>query len=163
MEKFSKEIIKDQLLSLHKITFALINTGKIDLNGEHWMGVVMNKQAKSSGYFDLFGKTFKLLENTLNFDHIHKTRHVVQSESVSTCGLHTVHVIIRMMDPMNKSSYVKKFNVLYQIKINRFLTKCLNIAVFDRKIVKFLINLSHNFRYDLVFSTHYIFVTNGDI
>ena len=43
MEQFSNEIKKDKSLSLHKRTFALISTGTIDSNGEHWMGVVMNK------------------------------------------------------------------------------------------------------------------------
>ena len=75
MEEFSNEIKKDQSLSLHERTFALINTGMIDSNGEHWMAVVMNKRTNSSGYFDSFGRTFKWLENTLNihFDHLHKT------------------------------------------------------------------------------------------
>ena len=36
---------------------------------------------------------------------------VVQSGSVSTCGLHSLYFIIRMMDPLNKSSCVTNINV----------------------------------------------------
>ena len=75
MEEFSKAIKLDQSVSLHERTFALINTGMISSNGEHCMGVVMNKKTTSCGYFDSFGRTFDWLENTLNkhFNFVHKT------------------------------------------------------------------------------------------
>ena len=81
--------------------------------GEHWMGTITNRQSNASGYFDSFGRSFPWLINTLK-EHsktVHKTRHVVQAESVSTCGLHSLYFIIRMMDPLNKASYVTNFNV----------------------------------------------------
>ena len=45
------------------------------------------------------------------FDNVHKTRHIVQAASTSTCGLHTLYFIIRKMDPLNKSKNVKEVNV----------------------------------------------------
>ena len=64
----------------------------------------MNKRTNLSGYFDSFGRTFKWLENTLNnhFDHVHKTKHVVQSESVSICGLHTIYIFHDKNDGSNE-------------------------------------------------------------
>ena len=41
-------------------TFALINTGELKTNGEHWMAVVINKRTNSCGYFDSFGETFQM-------------------------------------------------------------------------------------------------------
>ena len=54
--------------------FGLINTGNLASNGEHWMGIVMNKSTNCSGYFDS-------LENMLrkHFNKVHKTNHKVQS------------------------------------------------------------------------------------
>ena len=106
MEGFSKAIKLDRSLSLHERTFMLINTGTISSNGEHWIGVVMNKKTTLCVYFDSFGRTFDWLENTLNkhFNFVHKTRHIVQSESVWTCGLHTLYFIIRMMDPIKNQT-----------------------------------------------------------
>ena len=109
MDKLSKAIKLDKSISLHKKTFALINTGMINSNGEHWMGIVMNKQTNSCGFFDSFGRNFSWLEDTSkkHFNLVHKTKHVIQSTSSSTCGLHTLHFITKMMDPMNKSNYAK--------------------------------------------------------
>ena len=144
MEQLSNEIKKDQLLSLHERTFALINTGTIDSSGEHWIGAVMKKRTNSSGYFDFFGGTCKWLENTLNnhFDHVHKTKHVVQSESVSTCGLHTIYFIIRMMDPMNKSSYVTSVNMGDYVRLH-YGTKDGNHIIKDRDVVNHLSRKFH--------------------
>ena len=130
--------------SLHKRTFVLINTGTIDSNGEHWMGVVINRRTNSSGYFDTFGRTFKGLENTLNnhFDHMHKTRYVVQSENVSTYGLHTIYFIIRMMDLMNRLSYVRSVNVGDYVRFH-YDMKDGNHIVKDRDIVKHLSKRFH--------------------
>ena len=85
--------------------FALINTGEVTSNGEHWMGVVINKLTNNSGYFDSFCRRFDWLEEVLkrNFLSMHKTNHIVQSESTQTCGLHTIYFIIRMMDPKEKT------------------------------------------------------------
>ena len=105
----------------------------------------MNKRTNSSGYFDLFGRTFKWLENTLNnnhFDHVHKTKHVVQSESVFTCGLHTIYFIIRMMDPMNKLSYVTSVNVGEYFRLH-YDTKDGNHIVKDRDVVNHLLRKFH--------------------
>ena len=44
MEEFSKAIKLDRLVSLHKRTFALINTGMVSSSGEHWMGIVMEQK-----------------------------------------------------------------------------------------------------------------------
>ena len=98
---------------LYERTFVLINTGTKESNGEHWMGVVMNKCTNSSGYLDTFGRKFPWLMDVLreHFNHVHRTKYIVQSTSVSTCGLHSLYFIIRMMDPFNKSSYAMKVNI----------------------------------------------------
>ena len=41
MDKLSTSINKER--SLHEKIFALINTGTKASNGEHWMGVIINK------------------------------------------------------------------------------------------------------------------------
>ena len=52
------------------------------------------------------------------FNLAHKTRHVIQSTSSSTCGLHILYFIIKMMDPMNKSNYAKNVNVGEYVRIH---------------------------------------------
>ena len=73
----------------------------------------MNKRTNASGYFNSFGRKFPWLIDTLkkHFSNVHRTKHVVQAESISTCSLHTLYFIIRMMDPFNKLSYIRNVNV----------------------------------------------------
>ena len=89
-------ILTDKAHTLHERMFALINICNIETSGEHWMGVVMNKSSNLCGYFDSFGRNFKWLEETLakHYKLFHKTRHVVQSETSSTYGLHAIYLII---------------------------------------------------------------------
>ena len=98
---------------LHPKAFALINTGELKSNGEHWMGVVINKETNSCGYFDSFGRCFNWLEEALKeyFDTMRKTRHIVQSETASTYGLHTIYFIVRIMSPIDKSLATKNIDV----------------------------------------------------
>ena len=122
MDKLSSAIVKER--SLHDRIFALINTGTKASNGEHWMDMIINRQSNASGYFDSFGRNFPWLINTLK-EHsktVHITRHVVQAESVSTCGLHSLYFIIRMIDPLNKASYVTNVNVAVQNKLSHVTT-----------------------------------------
>ena len=96
MEQFSKAIKLSFLHDPNPRVFALINTGLLASSGEHWMGIVMNKNTKCCGYFDSFARGFKWLNGTLYnyFNKVHKTNHVVQSESSQTCGLHTIYFIL---------------------------------------------------------------------
>ena len=105
MQNLTNTININEKHNLHPKCFTLINTGELQSNGEHWMGLVINKRTNSCGYFDSFGCPFVWLEDTLKrcFKHVHKTNHVVQSETASTCGLHTIYFIIRMLNPMDKS------------------------------------------------------------
>ena len=106
INKFDKFIICLNILhNPNPKAFALINTGEVTSNGEHWMGVVINKLTNNSGYFDSFGGRFNWLEEVLkrNFSSVHKTNHVVQSESTQTCGLHTIYFVICMMNPKDKT------------------------------------------------------------
>ena len=106
MDKLSSAIVKERLL--HEKIFALINTGTKTSNGEHWMGTIINRRSNALGYFDSFGRNFPWLINTIK-EHsktVHQTRHNIQAEPVSTCGLHSLYFIIRMMDPLNKASYM---------------------------------------------------------
>ena len=43
MNKFDKSICLNILHNPNPKAFALINTGEVTSNGEHWMGVVINK------------------------------------------------------------------------------------------------------------------------
>ena len=72
MDKLSQAIKLDKLHSLQERTFALINSGTNESNGEHWMGVVMNKITNSCDYFDSFGRSFKWLNKMLaeHFDNL---------------------------------------------------------------------------------------------
>ena len=96
MEQFSKAIKLSFLHNPNPRVFTLINTGLLASSREHWMGVVMNKNTKCCGYFDSFARGFKWLNRTLHnhFNEVHKTNHVVQSESSQTCGLHTIYFIV---------------------------------------------------------------------
>ena len=91
MDDLSNAIQRDN--SLHDRTFALINTRVKGSNGEHWMRVIMNKRTNTCGYFDSFDRKFPWLINTLkkHFNNVHGTKYVVQAESVSMCGLHTLY------------------------------------------------------------------------
>ena len=93
--------------------FALINMGETNTNGEHWMGLVINKTTNLCSYFDSFGRNFKWLNNALMiiFDNVHKTNHVVQVESSQTCGLHTIYFIVCMMDPKDLTTPTINVNV----------------------------------------------------
>ena len=142
MDDLSNAIRRDN--SLHEHTFAIVNTGLKESSGEHWMGVIMNKRTNSSGYFDTFGRRFPWLIDTLkkHFNNVHRTRHVVQSEDVSTCSLHVLYFIIRMMDPFNKSSYVRNVNVGNYTRVH-YDTKEDNAILKDKDIVRHLSNKFH--------------------
>ena len=63
MDKLFSAIVKER--SLHDRIFALINTGTKASNGEHWMGMIINRQSNASRYFDSFGRSFPWLIDTL--------------------------------------------------------------------------------------------------
>ena len=113
MDNLCKAINMNIAQDFHPKAFALINTGGLKSNGEHWMGVVINKEANFCRYFNSFSCCFNWLEEALKkyFDTVHKTRHVVQSETASTCGLHTIYFIVRMMSLMNKTLAIKNVDV----------------------------------------------------
>ena len=73
---------------------------------------------------------------------VHKTHHVVQAESVSTCGLHSLYFIIRMMDPLNKASYVTNVNVGEYVHVHYDMKEG-NMLLKDKDIVQ---HLSKRFR-----------------
>ena len=108
------------------------------------MGVITNKRTNSLGYFDTFGRRFLWLIDTLkkHFNNVHRTRHVVQSEDFSTCGLHVLYFKIRMMDPFNKSSYVRNVNVGNYTRVH-YDTKEDNAILKDKDIVRHLSNKFH--------------------
>ena len=108
------------------------------------MGIVMNKETNSCGFFDSFGRNFSWLEDTLkkHFNFAHKTRHVIQSTSSSTCGLHTLYFIIKMVDPMNKSNCAKNVNVGEYVRIH-YNTKEENPILKGKDIVEHLSKKCH--------------------
>ena len=59
------------------------------------------------------------------------------SQSVSTCGLHSLYFIIRMIDPQNKSSYVTNVNVGEYVCIH-YNTNEGNVMLKDKDIVQHL-------------------------
>ena len=65
MDDLRKAINTNIAQDLHPEAIILINTGELKSNGEHWMGVVINKETNSSGYFDSFGHCFNWLEEAL--------------------------------------------------------------------------------------------------
>ena len=121
------------------LVFALINTGDLASNGEHWMGIVMNKSTNCSRYFDSFVRTFDWLENTLckHFNEVHKTNHKVQSESAQTCGLHTIYFIVRMMNPKDTTNMTRTINVGQYVR-RHYDTKSDNATLKDEHIVNHL-------------------------
>ena len=148
MNKFDKSIHLNILCNPNPKAFALINTGEVTSNEEHWMRVVINKLTNNSGYFDSFGRRFDWLEEVLkrNFSSMHKTNHVVQSESTQTCGLHTMYFIIRMMDPKDKTLTNQNVNVGEYVR-KHYDTKSSNGRLKDTHIVdhlskKFKTNIS---------------------
>ena len=65
MDDLRKAINMNIAQDLHPEAFALINTGELKSSGEHWMGVVINKETNSCGYFDSFWRCFNWLEEAL--------------------------------------------------------------------------------------------------
>ena len=119
MEQLSKKIetnLKQDVVNQR--TFALINTGSISLSGEHWMGLVINKTTDCCGFFDSFRRNFKWLNDTLQniFKEVHKMNHVVQKESMQTCGLHTIYFIVCMMNPKDTTNMTQTVNVGQYVK-----------------------------------------------
>ena len=108
------------------------------------MGLVMNKSSNSCGYFDSFGRQFPWLEETLkkHFKTIHRTKHIIQSEASSTCGLHTIYFIIIMMDPLNKTALTKNVNVGEYVR-HYYDTKNGNASIKDKHIVNHLAKKFH--------------------
>ena len=114
VEQLSKKIetnLKQDVVN--PCTFALINTGSISSSGEHWMGLVINKTTDCCGFFDTFGRNFKWLNDTLLnlFKEVNKTNHVVQTENVQRCGLHTIYFIVRIMNPKGTTNMTRTVNV----------------------------------------------------
>ena len=139
MKRFDKSIHLNILHNPNPKAFALINTGEVTSNGEHWMEVVINKLTNNSGYFNSFDRHFDWLEEVLkrNFSSVHKTNHVVQSESTQTCGLHTIYFIIRMMDPKDKTLTNQNVNMGEYVR-KRYDTKSSNEHLKDTHIVDHL-------------------------
>ena len=46
-----------------------------------------------------------------HFKEVHKTNHVVRSESAQTCGLHTIYFIVCMMNPKDITTMTQTVNV----------------------------------------------------
>ena len=139
MDDLCKAINTNIAQDLYPEAFILINTSELKSNGEHWMGVVINKETNCFGYFDSFGHCFNWLEEALTkyFNKVHKTRHVVQSETASMCGLHTIYFIIRMMSPMDKTLATKNVNVGSYVR-KHYDTKSGNAKLKDSHIVDHL-------------------------
>ena len=72
-----------------------------------------------------------------HFDNVQKTRHEVQAANTSTCGLHTLYFIIKMIDPLNKSKNVKEVNVGNYVRTH-YDTKQHNTVLKDRDITNHL-------------------------
>ena len=138
MDNLSKAIRTDY--PLYERTFLLINTGTKESNGEHWMGVVMNNCTNSSGYLDTFERKFPWLMNVVkkHFNHVHRTKYIVQLTSVSTCGLYSLYFIIRMMDSFSKSSYAMNIDIGEYVRIH-YDTKEDNAVLKDKDIVNYLL------------------------
>ena len=101
----------------------------------------MNKRSNSLGYFHTFGRRFPWLIDTLkkHFNNVYSTRHVVQSENFSGCGLHVLYFILRMMDPFNKSSYIRNVNVGNYTRVH-YDTKEDNTILKNKDVVRHLSN-----------------------
>ena len=108
------------------------------------MGVVMNKRTNSAGYLDTFRRKFPWLMDVLkkHFNHVRGTKYLIQSTSSSTCGLHSLYFIIRMMDPFNKSSYAMNVNVGEYVCVH-YETKEDNAVLKDKDIVNYLSRKFH--------------------
>ena len=119
--------------------FALINTGHLSSSGEHWMELVVNKVTKSSGYFDSFGRHFKWLHELLKkiLNEVHRTSHVVQAESLQTCGLHTIYFIVCMMNPKDVTNMTHQVNVGQYVRLH-YDTKSNDTHLKDDDIIKHL-------------------------
>ena len=139
MEQFSKAIKLSFLHDPNPRVFTLINTGLLASSGEHWMGIVINKNTKCCGYFDSFARGFKWLNGTLHnhFNEVHKTNHVVQSESSQTCGLHTIYFIVRMMNPKDNTMATRTVNVGHYVR-RHYDTSSNDAKLKDRHIVNHL-------------------------
>ena len=77
------------------------------------MGLVINKTTDCCGFFDTFEQNFKWLNDTLLnlFKEVHKTNHVVQTETAQICGLHMIYFIVRMMNPKDTTNMTQTVNV----------------------------------------------------
>ena len=141
MDNLSKSIQINMNQDPNPCIFALINTWNLASNGEHWMGIVMNKCTNSSGYFDSFSRTFDWLENMLgkHFNEVHKTNHKVQSESAQTCGQHTIYFIVHMMNPKDTTNMTHTINVGQYMR-RHYNTKSSNATLKDEHIVNHLSN-----------------------
>ena len=141
MSKLIDQIKLNIKQDVNPCAFALINMGETNTNGEHWMGLVMNKTTDSCSYFDSFGKNFKWLN--LNsalitiFDNVHKTNHVVQAESSQTCGLHTIYFIVCMMDPKDLTTPTINVNVGQYVR-KHYDTTSTNVNLKDKDIMNHL-------------------------
>ena len=133
------KLINQIKLNIKQDVNPLINIGETNTNGEHWMGLVINKTTNSCSYFDSFSRNFKWLNNALMtiFDNIHKTNHVVQAESSQTCGLHTIYFIVHMMDPKNLTTPTINVNVSQYVR-KHYDTTSTNVNLKDKDIVNHL-------------------------
>ena len=121
-------------------TFALINTGSITSSREHWMGPLINKTTGCCRFFDSFGRNFKWLNDTLLnlFKKVRKTNHIVQTESVQTCSLHTIYFIVRMMNPKDTTNMTRTVNVGQYVRPH-YDTKSNDTHLKDEHIVRHLL------------------------
>ena len=114
MKQFKDKLYQTKIHSIQHRHYGLINSGNYEDKGEHWIGLVVDFSTDSCGYSDSFGHSFKWLNDTLKtqVNNVHKSKYVLQSNSTSTCGLHSIYFIINMMDDRHKSSsFYKKVNV----------------------------------------------------
>ena len=139
MSKLIDQIKLNIKQDVNPSAFALINMGETDTNGEHWMGLVINKTTNSCGYFDSFQRNFKWLNSALMtiFDNVHKTNHVVQVESSQICGLHMIYFIECMMDPKDLTTPTINVNVGQYVR-KHYDTTSTNVNLKDKDIVNHL-------------------------
>ena len=72
-----------------------------------------------------------------HFNEVHKTNHVVQSESSQTCGLHTIYFIVRMTNPKDNTMATRTVNVGHYVR-RHYDTSSNDAKLKDRHIVNHL-------------------------
>ena len=140
MKQLKDKLYQTKIHSIKHRHYGLINIGNYEDKGEHWIGLVVDFSTDSCGYFDSFDRSFKWLNDTLKtqVNNVHKSKYVLQSNSTSTCGLHSIYFIINMMDDRHKSSsFYKKVNV-GEYNRQHYETSNPNVTIKDIDIVNHL-------------------------